>query len=384
MPLRRARLHAAYAWQQSADPRLAAVRSWMDSRVRTGTAVVSTAGPAASLGYAGVRHGVERILQVLEQRRDLLGARTAARSQHHWDRAALLAGQRLPPADLIAVGCTPAQAERLPRQAALVLPYRLHLVVDLPAEAGGWRQRVSKKERNWFRTQLRSRGWALEVATAGSDFDFFYDRMHVPTMRLRHGERTRSEARDSAYECLFRGGLLAFVTLDGTRVAGALCRRDRHGTSITLRLVGVRDGAPHYYDQGALRMCYPLLLEWADGAAVRHVDLGGTEAFLGIGIVQWKRKFRPRAILAPNHLGRLRVWWHARRDTAAVRDFLAANPVLELAGERGLRAVYFHDDQRPPRLDLAGGFANVEESRLVNLDEFLAGAQPATRMERTG
>jgi hypothetical protein len=78
-------------------------------------------------------------------------------------------------------------------------------------------------------------------------------------------------------------------------------------------------------------------------------------------------------VLAPNHLGRLRVWWHARRDTAAVRDFLTANPVLELTGGR-LRAVYFHDQQRPPRLDLAGSFANVQDARSVDLDEFLAGA----------
>jgi hypothetical protein len=75
--------------------------------------------------------------------------------------------------------------------------------------------------------------------------------------------------------------------------------------------------------------------------------------------------------LAPNHLGGLRVWFHARRDTPAVRDFLVANPVLELVGDQEFGAVYFHDDQRPARLDLAHACPNSRGYRTVHLDDFL-------------
>ncbi|GAA2337178.1 hypothetical protein GCM10010246_21970 [Streptomyces cuspidosporus] len=67
------------------------------------------------------------------------------------------------------------------------------------------------------------------------------------------------------------------------------------------------------------------------------------------------------------------MWWHAGRDTPAVRDFLVANPVLELIGREELRAVYFCDDARPARLDLAHRCANIREFRTVHLDAFLAG-----------
>lgn len=376
------RLRAGFAWDHSADPRLTTARTTLDTRIRPLVCAVSRPGPdAPSIGYAGVRPGLVKIHQLLERQAQPRGGTPPVQTRLPVSRPALLAGRWLPPADLVAVGCTPAQARRLPDRAALVLPFRLHLVVDLPDGGGQWRRHVSRRERQWFTAQGKSRDWGLELASDDASFHFFYDRMHLPTMRLRHGGRTRSEGRARAFECLFRGGLLAFATLGGERVSGALCHVDRETGTLTIRLVGVLDGSQQLYDDGALRVHDHLMLDWADRGGLRHVDFGGTEAWVSQGTFQWKRKFGARAAVAPDHLGNLAVWWHARRDTPAVRDFLVANPVLEQdpADESRLRAVYFHDESRPARYDLSHRCANVTELRTAHLDAFLSGVPAGPR-----
>ena len=371
------RLRAGYAWDQSEDPRLAALRSAVDTRLRRFTSTVSTAGPdGPSIGYAGVRHGVV-IRQLLEQRREIGGATTVSRVEHPVDRARLFTPGGPPDADLVAVSGTAAQIGALPRDHALVLPYRLHLAVDLAGD-GSWRRGVSKRERQWFTALRNSRAVTIEVATDEESFDFFYDRMHVPTMELRHGDRTRNETRERAHECLFRRGLLAFAVVDGQRTAGVLCHRGPDGSVLTVRLLGVLDGSQAHHDDGALKALYHLLLEWADDNGCARVDFGAVEAWISQGIFQWKRRFGPTATVAPNHTGRLRVWWRANRDTPAVRDFLVANPVFELTDDGRPRAVYFHDDDRPARYDLSHKCANDLEVRAVHLDRFLAGRLTST------
>jgi hypothetical protein len=366
----RTALRARYAWEQTANPVVVGVRQLINGRLLPFVSTVSLAGvDAPSLGYAGVPHGIVKVQQTLEARREAAGAVTIETRRARVRRADLFDGG-LPAADLVAVGCSAAQAAALPTDRALVLPFRLHLVVDLPERPGEWRRAVSRRERQWFSARSRERVWALEVATGEDAFRFFYHRMHLPTMRSRHAERARSEPEGTALECLFRGGLLVFATVDGTRVAGALCHRSRDERTLTVRLLGVLDGAAEMYDLGALKAIYHLLLDWADRNGVRYVDLGGTEAWLSKGLFQWKRRFGPRVALAPNHLGPLRVWWHARRDTPAGRDFLVANPVLEIVGDGEFGAVYFVDDERPARLDLAFACPNVREYRTVHLDDF--------------
>jgi hypothetical protein len=368
---RRWRSLAGYAWSQGTNRHVVAARSLLDTRVLPWAAVTSAAGTGApSIAYAGVPQGIVKIHQMLEERRDVFGTVTVARVRSRVDRAALLRGGWLPDADLVAVGCSRSQVGMLPRRSALVLPFRLHILAYTGDGGDGWRRRMSKSERRW--SSKRHESWALEVAADLASFDYFYDRMYVPTMRNRHGERARSETRDAARECLFRHGVLAFVTRDRRRVAGMLCRWEPAGRLLTVRLVGVLDGLREHYENGAMRNTDHLLLEWASEMGVRHVDFGGNEPFLSQGTFRWKRKLGSRATMARNHFGGLRLWWHARRDTPAVRDFLVANPVVELVDDHRLRAVYFCDGQRPARLDFARTREGIDGYRTLDLDEFFS------------
>ncbi|MBB5857508.1 hypothetical protein ACFQ05_41070 [Amycolatopsis umgeniensis] len=378
--VRRWRALAGYTWNHSSDPLFSGYRTWYDSTARRRLpAFVSYPEPgsgdgALSLGYAGIPDGFVIIYQLLDRQRAELGPVTGVTTDYRVPRSKLLSGAAIPHADLVAVACSPAEAERLPRDSALILPFRRHLVVRVDTTEAELTKRVSKRELERFKANQREHDWRLERAEDAASFEYFYERMHRPTVRSRHGERARSETRDVAYECLFRQGALFFVRSgDGERVAGGLCRWEARRKTMLVRLLGVLDADKQHYDSGAFRAFYHLLLRWCHDNAVEAVDFGGAEAWLSTGIFQWKRKFQPEAVPAPNHLGGLRLWYSATRDTPAVRDYLVAHPVMELLGGDELRAVYFHDDERPARRGLPYRCANVRTHRTVHLDEFLAG-----------
>jgi len=135
----------------------------------------------------------------------------------------------------------------------------------------------------------------------------------------------------------------------------------------------VLDGSARWHAAGLLRLLYFLLLDWADQQGVARVDLSGVEAWVASGLYGYKRRLAPRLEPPPDHRANLSVWWHARRDTPGVRDFLVGNPVLERTDSGALRAVYFHDARRPARHDIPYACANVPDRRDVDLDAFLAG-----------
>jgi hypothetical protein len=154
-----------------------------------------------------------------------------------------------------------------------------------------------------------------------------------------------------------------------------LCRWASRTRTLTLRLAGVDGGAAEHYRSGAFTALYPLILEWAAQHGVRTVNLSGCEPFLSKGIFQFKRKLHPRVVLPASHFGGKRLLLRVLRDSARVRDFLVANPVIAESADGGLDAVYFHDEQRPARLDHRWEGVGLRAARLVHLSSFLAGAK---------
>ncbi|MEV8509795.1 hypothetical protein AB0368_33915 [Actinoplanes sp. NPDC051475] len=363
-----------YAWQNSSHPLVTAGHRLVDRDGRPFWPTVRTTFPQQqlSLRYAGVAEGFANIVPLLEQLGEpVLGP--AHRGPRHSVRRRVLHHPPPADADILAVGCRKSLAHRLPGANALVLPFRIHLVVDVDDELEKLRLRISKRERWEFNRNRRRSGWTVRVGSRPDDFWFFYRRMHQPTMDARHGERARTERPDVAFHGVFRQGFLFFVEQGGHPVAGALCRLDATTSTLTTRLLGVLDGAAEHYASGAFKAVYHFLLEWCSEHQVEHLDFHGTEAFLAKGIFQWKRKFHPRITLAPNHHADKRLWLRATRDTPAVRDFLVANPVLEIASGTQLRAVWFYDDTRPARSAISCGLPGVTEECHRHLDELLGG-----------
>ncbi|MEU1124602.1 hypothetical protein ABZ371_13795 [Streptomyces sp. NPDC005899] len=357
---------AKFAWDGSGNRVLATARHLADTAVAGRTDwQVFRAGPLR-IGYGGYRAGQSHVLPFLRERARAAGLPTGPVTEEP-------AGHPFPDVDVLLLGCSPRRAAALPSTAAVVAPFRVHLVLPT-TEAGRPRPVVvSRKERQRFARERDRRGWELEETRSGADLTFFYHRMHVPTMARRHGDDARSVGLRTARDSILARGVLFFVTENGERRAGMLCRRDAAGRRLTLRLAGVLDGAAEHYDSGIFMATYLLITRWANDRGIERLDLSGTEPFLSKGILQFKRKLHPRVELPPNHFARKRLWLGVRRDTPAVRDLLAANPVLVLREHGRIEAVYFHDARRPARTDLRWGGLGLDAARYVNLDEFLAG-----------
>ncbi|MEV8634462.1 GNAT family N-acetyltransferase [Streptosporangium sp. NPDC051023] len=366
----RARL--AYTWNNSPSPAWRAARRLADTLGGSVPMIAShTEHGDVSIAYLGLPIGQANILQLLEHQRAGLGLTTAGRETGsvRWRD---LAEGRWPDADLVVVGAEARRLRGLPPQGGLTAPFRVHLVVDVPGTEEELQQRISKRERWQFRRNQREHQWTLEEDSSPEALDFFYRRMHLPTMHRRHGDRSRTESLAVARHAILRQGTIFFVTLGGTRVAGALCHWSEDRRTLTTRLLGVLDGRDEHYEKGAFKAVYHLLLRWACANRVPRVDFFGTEAFVSKGIFQWKRKFAPRVELPPNHFATKRMRLYVRRDTPAVRDFLVANPLLRIDRSHALTPVYFTDAGRPPRLDISAQCPGLPEPEIVDLDAFLS------------
>jgi hypothetical protein len=366
-------MRLGYLWRNSGNPVLTRARTRWDTRGRAVFPCVSSDLGGMSVSYAGPREGLAYTLEFTELRRETEGGVGATRTSRALTGRDLLNPARLPDTDIVVVGTSAAEARRLPGAASLIVPMRVHFVVDFDADADAetMRRRISKRERWQFSRDQRSSDWRWTVVRDPSWFDVFYDGFYRPTMRMRHGERERTETKDAAYECLFRTGRMFALEQAGERIAGALCHWDSGTGVLTLRLLGVAGGSQEHFDSGAFKAVYHFLIGWAAENGVRRLDFQGTEPFLSKGTYQWKRRFGTRVILPPNHFGSKRLWLRVNRDTPAVRDFLAANPLLT-ESDGALEAVYFHDQTRPARVDYSAKSPGVGRLRHLDLDEFLS------------
>ncbi len=367
---RRARLRSGYWWRNSGNP--IAVRlhvAWDTHPWRTVPAVVSTVGDVV-ISYSGLKEGLAYTLDFTEQQRGAGDQAEVHRTAGALNMADLRKPHKLPDADIVFVGTSAARAYRMPAQASMVMPMRVHFVIDYDADFDAVFSRASKGARRDFRQNMRKHQWDLGIEKDPTWFNHFYRDMYLPTMHGRYGLRSRTEEVESAYECLFRTGILFYLNMDGNRIGGHLCHWNRRTGVLTSRLLGVRDGADELYSLSALKIMYFLMIEWASKNGVSTFDLQGTEAFLSKGTFQMKRRYGSRVVLPPNHFGGKRLWVQVRHDRPAVRDFLVANPFVTADADGRLQAVYFFDAQRRVS-DLQARSPGIELARYIDLDEFL-------------
>lgn len=322
-----------------------------------------------SLRYQGFPEGLKYIVPYLL---DQGGLAAGPATRTGWQ--AIRRGVGTPDADVLLVGCSRWRARRLPADRSLLLPFRVHLLLDVHHDVAAMYQRVSRRQRREFAATRRRHEWTSQISTDPDDLLFFYERMHLPAMDVRHGERARSVDWDVALHCLLRKGFLLFVTEGGKRVTGVLCRLDDHGRTLRMRLLGVLDGDETHYRSGAVKAVYYLTMEWAAANGVSLIDFAGADPFPGRGVFQFKSRFRPTTALPTDHHRDRRVYLRVVADTPAVRDFLVATPMLTVDESDRLVATYFRDPARPARTDIQAESAGVHSTRLIDLDEFLAGA----------
>ena len=330
-------------------------------------------GGALSTAYLGYPEGLTYILPyVVEQQTAITDEWLSTVDREPLTWTGIRKAVARPAADIMVVGCSRGQAWALPRSRSLVLPFRMNLLLDVVGDVDAMYKTVSKNERRQFANLRKRREWSAEIGTTDADFDFFYERMHLPTMDLRHGEDTRSVAKPIAYRELFQRGFVLFVKEGEKRVAGVLVRLEDEDRTVRMRLLGALDGDESHYWSGAVKAVYYLTMEWAAANGCTLIDFAGCDPFPGRGVFQFKRRFHPRAVLPEDHYRNRRVYFQIARDTPIVRDFLVATPMFATDEHDRIHAVHFADSTRPPRTNIRGDGPGVHACRTIDLDEFFS------------
>ncbi len=359
-----------YRWNNATSGPVPLLRRTLDALSSPVIVRSRTSSGSLSVTYAGLRDGVRYGLTHIEQQYAKISGepvhRTVRRSS--WQEVDELLRRRARDTDLLVVGA-PRRWLR-PRRSLhdLVAPMRIHYLVELDQSTEPIRNRISRRPLERLRKGERERRWTLEACSDDSSFWDFYERMHLPTMRLRHGEHARTESARVAYHCLFRRGLIFFVREGERRVAGALCRIEEDEKKITMRLIGVLDGDEEHYQSNVYVALYALTLEWAQHRGFRSMDLSGSEPFVSKGTYQFKRLFDPTILIPGTHYRDKRLCLVPLASSRIFREFLRRNPLICEASNGELEAVFFEDEDGSARGKIGWTTANIRNHRIVHVE----------------
>ncbi len=162
-----------------------------------------------------------------------------------------------------------------------------------------------KSQKEAFR-RFRKAGYRIVEGDSTRDFSFFYERMHVPYIKGRHGGYADIGSPDVMYQ-LCKQARLRFVCLpDGTRIAGTLSMMSGkvyHGL-----FMGILDGDWNHVRNGAAGFIYyqEILSAYREGA--RLFDGGEVMPFEGDGVFQHKHLWGFEPIENPWHTNHLFFW----------------------------------------------------------------------------
>ena len=172
--------------------------------------------------------------------------------------------------------------------------------------------------------RARKAGFTFETSHEQADFDYFYDRMHLPYINQRHRGYGMIEPK-TELQPLFEKGFVTFVkTPDGKRIAGDL--NALWGDVFFSFVVGILDGDSTWVQSGALSAMYYHLMETTYHSSASRYDLGAVRPFLKNGLFQYKRRwgFAPiRQYWNPHEW----LIWVPGNSTPALR-WMEANPFV--------------------------------------------------------
>lgn len=272
----------------------------------------------AGLGYAGPT--IKSLLFTEDPSQEEIGRASV------WRLSELV---NAPTSDITIVESSKYLIRKLPKENAVILPFRLQFVLDVQGEWEEVEQRFRRDARRNDMRKAQKYGYEYEISHSGTDLEMFYRDMYLPTMEKRHGELAALLPRREAYQ-LLRHGWLFLTKRDGVYVAGGLCHTQRG--ILEFKEMGVLDGDEQLMREGAVGAMNYLRIRWAHQEGFKGVNLGECWPYLS-GIFQSKRKWGA-VVSIPSHEHK-RIWIGIHRNTPAVSHFLKSNPcvIVDSKGE---------------------------------------------------
>jgi hypothetical protein len=252
-----------------------------------------------------------------------------------WLRASQIAA-RAPAADMI-FRHVPSDLEWLPRSNVFVrVPTWLRLEINL-----GDRNSIRRGREKYNRigNALRRARFGFRRGASPADFAAFYDRMHLPYVRSRHGDGATVERPDEMLRELQSGAReLILVTLDGRDVGGGTVSFSRP----TARFwhIGILEANAALVESGVADAIYHQVITLSRARGCKVLHIGHSRPFVSDGVFEYKRQFGAHAAAARvESEGSVDIT--PLRFTPAVTHFLNRNPVVAIQPDGGYCFVGF-------------------------------------------
>lgn len=153
---------------------------------------------------------------------------------------------------------------------------------------GGWeqvRRNLSRRHRTRVNNFEAKFGLNCTISERLEDLTTFYHEMFVPYTIARFGNLAVIDSYEQI-KGLFKGGFLMLITRNGERIAGVLCRADKH--KLTYFRAGVINGDEEILDCGAMVAAYYYMVDYAVKNGLQELDALGSKPFLNDGVYRYK------------------------------------------------------------------------------------------------
>lgn len=242
---------------------------------------------------------------------------------------------RAPEADLV-VRRVPAHYECLPGRGVLArLPVWVRMRLDLrdPRCAARGKDKLAR-----MRSKARKAGFTFEIARERAAFEDFYDRLHVPYVRDRHGEAASLQSRKATLAKL-RTGAWVLLTVKREGEVAAAGTAQFSGAEARFWQLGVRGGERALLEAGAADAVYCYVEAEARARGCSTLHLGHSRPFARDGVLEYKRMLGGYVDGGDERRGSLEL--SVRRMVPALADFLADNPLIARESDGSCRLYGF-------------------------------------------
>jgi len=256
-----------------------------------------------------------------------------------------------PECDFLLTEHTAPMLSSLSRKPGFRIPFWVNMEVPLP----NLHRKEWKRQRKDLARRIRKNGLDYEISKDPEVFQDFLWNMHMPFITQRFEETALLPDVRYLERVFSRGGLILIKKgkdannekdteegpdtkkgTDATNETDATNGTDTVGAGlfeylpgmIWMRKVGVRDGDWEYVRQGVIGAVYYFLMTEMEEQGQEKISFGGTRPFLRDGVTSFKSSLNGRLALDSEAPGAVALWLTLRRDSPALRDFLAENPFI--------------------------------------------------------
>ena len=140
--------------------------------------------------------------------------------------------------------------------------------------------------------KVEKQGFSYRLTQEKEDFDFFYYKMYLPYIKLRHdGQGMSLDNYESAYDFIKKGKLILIMDSQDP-VCGGIFRLD--GDMCVGQIMGVLDADYDLVKRGVNVALYWSMLNWARAHGAKRINFGSSRAFTSDGVFNFKRQWGTR------------------------------------------------------------------------------------------